>query len=103
MKLIAETEEENQMLAGTSALMRDLGVDVSEYRTDEAYALMFWSADELTHVYTERYNLTREEAVYLLEETEMFLRMTMAAAGSKYLERALRSNLSRLRTNPDKT
>lgn len=97
MILIAETKEENIMLPGISALLTDLGVEVIPYRTDEAFAVTFWSADELSHIYAEHFNLTHEEAVALLEEIEPFLHATMTSAGARLIDRILQQNRSRVR------
>ena len=97
MKLIAETEEENILLDGTAALLTDLGVVVTQYRMDEAYAPVFWSAGELSHLYAERYNLTHEEASDLLEVLEPHLHMEMASAGARLIDRTLRKDFSHIR------
>ncbi len=97
MRLIAETEEENLMLPGLSALMADLGVISTEYRTDEAYAVTFLSAGELSYLYADDYDLTREEAAYLLEELEPYLRTAMAAAAARMIDRAIHKNMSRIK------
>lgn len=94
MRLIAETTEENALLPGLVALLADLGVETSEYRTDEAYAMAFWSASDLSHFYAEQIDLTHEEAQYLLEEIEPFLRATMVAAGAKLIDKMLYRNLN---------
>lgn len=101
MKLIAETEEENTMLPGIAALMTDLGIIANEYRKEEAYAVTLWSAAELSYLYADRFNLTHEEAAYLLEELEPMLRSTMAAAGVKLIERACHKNLSTIKKRSD--
>ena len=97
--MIAETEEENTMLPGLGALMADLGIIANEYRKDEAYAVTFWSAAELSYLYAERFNLTYEEAAYLLEELEPSLRSAMAAAGLRLIDRACQKNLSTIKKN----
>lgn len=97
MKLIAETAEENRLLEGLSELMADLGILSVEYRTDEAYAVTFWSASDLSYLYADRMNLTKEEATYLLEELDPFLRTTMTAAGARLIDRALQKNLSKIK------
>ena len=97
LKLIAETEEENLMLPGLSALLFDLGVLSTEYRTDEAYAATFWSAAELSYLFAEEHDLTKEEAAYLLEELEPFLCVTQSSAGVRLIERTLDKNLSRIK------
>lgn len=106
MILISETKEENIMLPGLSALLTDLGVEVISYHTDEAFAVTFWSASELSHIYAEHFNLTHEEAVSLLEEIEPFLHAAMTSAGARLIDRILRQNRSRVRKwafSPDTT
>lgn len=85
LKLIAETKEENTLLIGLSALLADLGVPVAEYRTDEAYAMTFWSACEFMHMFSESYDFSFEDSITLLEEIEPFLQAHMAAAGAEFL------------------
>lgn len=99
LKLIAETAEENTMLPGLGALLTDLGIIANEYRKDEAFAVTFWSAAELSYLYAERFNLTHEEAAYLLEELEPSLRSAMSAAGLRLIERACHKNLSTIKRN----
>lgn len=94
MILISESKEEDSILPGLSALIEDLGVLTTEYRMDEAYAVIFWSAADLSHMYADRVDLTQEEAAYLLEELEPFLRAAMATAGAKLIDRSLHKNLS---------
>ena len=103
MKLIAETKEENKLLLGISALQNDLGVDTTEYRTEEAFGVTFWSASDLCYTYKDQYDHTKEEAVALLEEVELFLSMNMAAAGARYMDRSIRKHLPRLRRGLIKT
>ena len=89
LKLIAETEEENILLNGIGALLTDLGVCVTEYRKEEAYAPVFWSAIELSRLYSSRFNLTYENAASVLDELEAQLYMTMANAGAQLIENTL--------------
>ena len=97
MRLIAETEEENAILPGLSALLADLGIISTEYRMDEAYAFTHWSAGELSYLYADQIDLTKEEAAYLLEELEPLLRTTMATAGMRLIDRAIQKNLSQIK------
>ena len=97
LKLIAETKEENRLLDGLGALLTDLGVGVTQYRMDEAYAPVFWSARELSHLYSSRFDLTHEEAAALLEELEPTLHMAMANAGARLIDKTLDHNLMEIR------
>lgn len=83
------------MLIGLSALLADLGVPVAEYRTDEAYAMTFWSACEFMHMFSELYDFSFEESVSLLEEIEPSLQAHMAAAGAKFLSTKLQCHNQR--------
>lgn len=94
LKLIAETEEENALLNGLGSLLTDLGVCVTEYRTEESYAPLFWSALELSYLYAKRFNLTFEDAAALLDELESALLTTMASAGAELIENTLVARLS---------
>jgi len=91
MKLIAETKEENLMLPGLSALLEDFDVAVAEYRTDESYAMTFWSACEFMHMFSEYYDFSYEDSVALLEEIEPYLQTYMAEAGIRFLCKVLRT------------
>jgi len=95
--MIAETKEEDAMLPGLTALMNDLGIDVVDYRTDEAYAITFWSASDLCHMYSDAYDLSYEEAVAILEEVEPFLTFRMSSAGVKYIDRSIQKYLPKVR------
>ena len=46
MKLIAETDYENQIVHSLCSLIRDLKVDVDGYLHEQAVATTFWSADD---------------------------------------------------------
>ena len=96
LKLIAETKEENTLLIGLSALLADLGIPVAEYRTDEAYAMTFWSACDFMHMFSERYDFTYEDSVTLLEEIEPYLQAHMAAAGARFLNTTFLSHHQRI-------
>lgn len=95
MKLIAETLEENAILDGLSALLQDLGVVVEEYRTDEVFAITFWSASEVCHMYSDACNFSHEDASAFLTEIEPFLQAAMADAGVHYLDSIVRRRLQK--------
>lgn len=100
LKLIAETKEENTLLIGLSALLADLGVPVAEYRTDESYAMTFWSACDFMHMFSERYDFSFEDSVAFLEEIEPFLQAHMAAAGARFLNTAFQCDDRKIFTLP---
>lgn len=93
MKLIAETSEENVMLAGLSALLEDLGVAVVEYRTDESYALTLWSVYEFMHICSDDTPLNYEDTIAFMNKIEPQLQAYTADAGSKFLSHAFRRHI----------
>lgn len=90
VKLIAETKEENVILAGLSSLMADLGISVVEYRTDESFALTLWSVYEFMHICSEDMCLSYEDTVAFLEKIEPQLQAHTASAGARFLSNAIR-------------
>lgn len=93
MKLIAETKEENAMLAGLASLLEDLGVPVVEYRTDESFALTLWSAYEFMRICLDDSHLNYEDTISFMEKIEPQLQACTAEAGARFLCRAFRKHI----------
>ncbi len=99
LKLIAETEEENLMLDGLSALMEDLGVATTPLRMEDSYAMVVWSVAELSYLYSGHFGLNYEEARSFLEDIEPYLNAAMLSAGTRLIDRILQRNTFELADN----
>ena len=92
VKLIAETKEENVLLAGLTALLGDLGVAVAAYRTDESYALTLWSVYDFIHTCADDWPFGYEETVLFFEKIEPQLQAYTASAGIRFLYNTFRNH-----------
>lgn len=89
MKLIAETEYENQVIHGLTNLLRDLGVDAEGFRREEAVAEIFWSPDDFTMELASIRNATKEDRESFLMAIEDKLRSAMISAGYEVITQEL--------------
>ena len=89
MKLIAESEYENQLIYGLCGLLRDLKVDVEGYQHEDAIATTFWSVDDIQMGIEPICIASRTDKQAFLFSIEDDLRKAMVRAGTDVIEDAL--------------
>lgn len=91
MKLIAETEYENQLVYGLCSLLRDLKVDVDGFQHEDAIATTFWSSEDLIMCIDPLINPSKFDKQAFLFSIEEDIRSAMIMAGAKVIEKKLLS------------
>jgi len=81
VKLIAESNYENQILNGLVCLLSDLGMDVTGYQHEEAVAATFWSADDFTMEISSMTDCSKTDREAFLLSIEEIIRGAMIEAG----------------------
>ena len=88
MKLIAESQYEDQVVAGLTALLCDLGVSADGYTEDEAMAQTLISPDDVD-LQASSIRMSREDQIALIRSIEDSIRTAMITAGYETIERAI--------------
>jgi len=88
MKLISENQYEDQVVAGLTALLCDLGVSADGYKKNEALAVTFLSPSDIELEATSIY-MTHEDQLALIHSIEDNIRTNMIAAGFETIQRAM--------------
>ncbi len=88
MKLIAENQYEDQVIAGLTALLCDLGVNADGYTKDEAMAVTFFTPDDFD-LEASAIRMTRDDQIALIRAIEDNIRTAMFTAGYEMIERAM--------------
>jgi len=89
MKLIAETEYENQLVHGLCSLLRDLKVDVDGYLHEQAVATTFWSVDDFIIQLESIRNASQIDRQAFLLSIEDKIRSAMQIAGANVIQQEL--------------
>ena len=89
MKLIAETDYENQIVHGLCSLLRDLKVDVDGYLHEQAVATTFWSADDFIMHHESIRNASQSDRQAFLFSIEDKIRSAMRGAGANVIQHEL--------------
>lgn len=90
MKLISESAYEDQLIPRLVSLLRDLKVDAHGFRTEDAFAPLFWSADDFTLELSSIKGMTKEEITAVLAYLEPDLLEATILAGFDVIENYLR-------------
>lgn len=89
MKLIAESNFENQLLPGLVSLLRDLRVDACGFFREEAIAPVFWSSDDFSTELSSMKRLSKDELTAILCDLEPDMQDAMILAGFQVIEKYL--------------
>ena len=89
MKLIAETQYEDQLLMSLTTFLREMGIDAEGYRQEDAIAPVFWSANELELEADALSYMSKEDRIAFLCSIEASLRSTMRRAGLRHISNAI--------------
>lgn len=87
MKLIAETELEDQLISGLVDLLRDLKVDACGFRRGEAIAPVFWASEDFSLQLSSIKKISKDEITDLLESLEPKIQDAMILAGFEVIEK----------------
>lgn len=89
MKLIAESDYDNQVIMGLSAFLTDIGVDVTGYRREDAIAATFWSSEDISMELAAIDLMTKYDKEAFLWSIEDSLRSAMIIAGFNEIKHRL--------------
>ena len=90
MILIAENEQDDQVLGGLTALLNELNVDTDGLKHEDAFAVVFWSANDLDLETEALSYMNKEERIAFLSSIEDSLCAAMRRAGLRTINRALK-------------
>ena len=89
MKLIAESQYEDQVLIGLTALLCDLGINADGYTRNEALAVSFISPEDIS-LESKSIHMSFDDQLALIHSIEDSIRNAMVTAGYATIERAIR-------------
>lgn len=90
MKLISESNLEDQLVPGLVSLLRDLNVDACGFRRSDAIASVFWSHEDFSLELPFLKALSKDEMTAMLEDLEPEILKAMVLAGFEVIDRSLR-------------
>ena len=90
MKLISESQQEDRLIPGITALLIDLGIDADGYVQKDALATTFLSSNDFELLdYDFTTHMGEEDMTFLLKSIEDSLRAAMHDAAIRTTEKAL--------------
>lgn len=92
MKLIAENSLDDQLIPGLVSLLRDLKVDACGFRTEQAIAPIFWSAEDFLLDLSSVKELSKQDVTWILSNLESDLMEAMIMAGYGVIEKYLKDS-----------
>lgn len=88
MKLISESQYEDMVVSGLTALLCDLGIDADGYTEQEALALTYISPEDFS-IECGSLHMTKEDQLAFLKSVEDNVRTAMLTAGYEAVQKAM--------------
>lgn len=89
MKLIAESQHDDQIISNLVNLLSDIGVPADGYRQEESFGLMLWSVYELDLEADTLTYMSKEDKIAFFRSIEPAMQANMRKAGLQTISKAI--------------